>query len=180
MGASVINDFSKALISLAEQKQNVAAIQRAAEELLPLLKHPEVRQFLNHPTVKAVDKKVFLSKIIPTEAPQEFINFVHLITDRRYTPLLPDILDRTIDLAVKVQGSEVVTIITAREISPEEENSIRMDLEKRWSTRIFLKKRHNPNLIGGIIIQREDELFDGSVLGQIKSLRRKLTEKSVI
>jgi F-type H+-transporting ATPase subunit delta len=179
MGSSVIDNFSQALISLAKEKQHTAAIQAAAVTMLPFLAMSEVRQFLNHPLVNIADKKSFLAKIIPADAPKEFVNFILLIADRRYTRMLPEILDKTIDLAVKAQGCEVITVITAREIDPEEEAYIRKDLETRWSAKVFLKKRSNPSLIGGIIIQREDQLYDGSILGQIKSLRRKLTEQSV-
>jgi F-type H+-transporting ATPase subunit delta len=179
MGFSTIDNFSQALVSLAKEKQHIVAIQQAAAAMLPILGMPEVRQFLNHPLVQIADKKSFLAKIIPADVPQEFVNFIYIIVDRRYTRLLPEILDKTIDLAVKAQGCEVITVITARELDPEEEAYIRRDLETRWSTKAFLKKRQNPSLIGGIIIQREDQLYDGSILGQIKSLRRQLTEQSV-
>lgn len=180
MASSVTHDYPKALVSLMLPKKKVKAVQQAAEAMLPLVKLPEVRQFLNHPAVKPADKKEFLTKLIPTDAPQEFINFIHLITDRRYAQLLVEMLDATIDLAQKAQGNEVVTVITANEITAEQEVMICKDLEKKWSTRIFLKKRVNPNILGGMIVQREDRLYDGSVLGQIKQLRRKLTEDSVL
>jgi F-type H+-transporting ATPase subunit delta len=179
MGSSVIDNFSQALISLAEEKKHTMAVQHAAAAMLPSMVLPEARQFLNHPSVKIADKKSFLAKIIPPDAPQEFVNFVLLIVDRRYTRFLPELLDKTVDLAMKAQGCEVITVITAREIDSAEENYIRQDLETRWSTKVFLKKRQNPSLIGGIIIQREDRMYDGSILGRIKSLRRKLTEQSV-
>jgi F-type H+-transporting ATPase subunit delta len=179
MGSSVIDNFSQALISLAQEKEHTVAIQQAAAAMQPILGMPEVRQFLNHPSVITADKKSFLAKVMPADAPQEFVNFIYIIIDRRYTRLLPEILDKTIDLAVKAQGCEVITVITARELDPKEEAYIRQDLETRWSTKVFLKKRQNPSLIGGIIIQREDQLYDGSISGQIKSLRRQLTEQSV-
>jgi F-type H+-transporting ATPase subunit delta len=175
----VVDNFSRALIELAVQKQKVLLMQRMAEALLPVVKIPEVRQFFNHPQISIADKKAFLKKVLPSEAPQEFINFFHLIIDRRYTALLPNIFDRVIDLAFKSQGFEVVTIITARELNSEEVTKLRRNLELRWSIKIFLKQRQNPNLIGGIIIQRDDRFYDGSILGRIKSLRRKLIEQSV-
>jgi F-type H+-transporting ATPase subunit delta len=179
MALSVIDSFSRALIDLAAEKQEVALIRRMAEVIAPVVKLPEVRQFLNHPLVNATDKKTFLSKVLPPEAPQEMINFFHLLIDRRHTALLPDICERVIDLGFQAEGFEVVTAITARELNPEEEDELRQSLETRWSTRVFLKKRHNPGLIGGIVIQREDRLYDGSILGRIKNLRRILTEQSV-
>ncbi|MGD8400494.1 MAG: ATP synthase F1 subunit delta [Bacillota bacterium] len=179
MGKSIAENYCRALVALAVEKKKVAAIMQSAAALLPVVKMPEVDLFLNHPSITAADKKELAVRFLARDTPQEFVNFLHLLIDRRRTRLLPELLDRTIDLAMKAQGYEVVNLITARELSAEEEASIRKDLETQWATKLFIKKRCNPNLIGGIIIKREDQLYDGSILGQLTSLRRKLTERSV-
>jgi F-type H+-transporting ATPase subunit delta len=179
MTSPIVHNYSKALVDLAVEKQNVAAIHDSAADLLPKVILPEVQRFLHHPSVNPADKKQFLNRIIREDTPQELVNFLHLIIDRRYTPLLPKILEESIDLAIKMQGFEIVTAITAQPLSETEIEQISLDLEARWATRVFLKTRVNPNLIGGMIIQREDRLYDGSLLGKINSLRRILTEQSV-
>jgi F-type H+-transporting ATPase subunit delta len=179
MASPIVHNFSKALVDLTVEKGNVAAIRDAATGLLPRISLPEVRTFLNHPSVKNADKREFLTRIIPEDAPQELINLIHLIVDRRYTPLLPEILNEITDLAIKAQGYEIITVITAAPFSQTEAEQIRVDLEAKWATRIFLRIRVNPNLIGGMIVQRGDRMYDGSLLGKIDSLRRILTEQSV-
>jgi F-type H+-transporting ATPase subunit delta len=179
MASPIVHNFSKALVDLAVEKGNVAAIHDAADSLLPRISLPEVRTFLNHPSVKNGDKKEFFTRIIPEDAPQELINLIHLIVDRRYTALLPEILNEIADLTIRAQGYEIITVITAVPFSETEAEQIRVDLEAKWATRIFLKIRVNPNLIGGMIIQRDDRMYDGSLLGKINGLRRILTEQSV-
>jgi F-type H+-transporting ATPase subunit delta len=178
-GRLIVDNYCRALVGLAAEKHDITTIKQIAMAMLPVMKLPEVSQFLNYPLVSPADKKEFVVNLFPADTPQELINFFHLIIDRRHTRLFSEILDRIIDLAMKEQGFEVVTLITARELSESEEVSILQNLERRWKTKLYLKKRHNPNLIGGIVIQREDVLYDGSILGQIKSLRRKLTAPSV-
>lgn len=179
MESPVIFGFSKALVDLAAELGIVPAIQQAAEQLLPRLTVAEIRQYLNHPAVNPEDKKKLCLKLIEANTPQEFINFINLIIDRHYPRFLPQILEKTVELAIKAQGYEIITLISAAELTVREEQMIRSDLEKRWSTRIFIKKRVNPNLIGGIIIQRDDRLYDGSILGQIRQIKSILTEESV-
>jgi F-type H+-transporting ATPase subunit delta len=179
MTSPIVHNFSKALVDLAMEKQNVAAVHDSAVDLLARLDLPEVRMFLNHPSVKLADKREFLTRVIPDGTPQELINLIHLISDRRYTLLLPEILNEVIDLAIKAQGYEIITAITAKPFSQNEVDRIRAELEAKWATKIFLKTRVNPNLIGGMIIQRDDRLYDGSLLGKINGLRRMLTEQSV-
>jgi F-type H+-transporting ATPase subunit delta len=180
MPSPIVHNFSKALVDLAIEKRDVAAVHDSAAALLPALTLPEVRIFLNHPSVKPADKKAFLTRIIPDGTSQELINLIHLIIDRSYTYLLPEILNQTIDLAIKSQGYEIITAITAEPFSNTEAEQLQATLEARWETKIFLKTRVNPNLIGGMIIQRDDRLYDGSLLGKINGLRRILTEQSVL
>jgi F-type H+-transporting ATPase subunit delta len=179
MTSPIVHNFSKALVDLAVEQGNVAAVHDSAVELLARIDLPEVRMFLDHPSVKLADKRDFLTRILPDDTPQKLINLIHLTVDRRYTSLLPEIVSEIIDLAIKAQGYEIITAITATPFSQDEADRIRLELEARWATKLFMKTRVNPNLLGGMIIQRDDRLYDGSLLGKINGLRRILTEQSV-
>ncbi|HEY8464692.1 MAG TPA: ATP synthase F1 subunit delta [Bacillota bacterium] len=179
MDCPQICNFAKAMVDLAQEMQLLDEVRQAAEELLPRLNLPEVRQYLLHPLVKADDKKSFCRKLIAASVPQVFINFVDLIIDRRHFRWLPRIMEETIKLAIKAQGYEIITLISAKELTKAETELIRKELEQHWSIRVFLEKRVNPSLIGGIVIQRGDQLYDGSILGKINQLRTILTGQPV-
>lgn len=177
MRPPVVINFGQALVELAKEKQILNEIQTAAEELSSALKVPELVEFLNHPRVPAANKREVLLRFIPANAPQEFKNFINLVIDRNRQELLPAILEEVIKLALEANGFEVVELVSARALSEDEQSFIAKKLGDSWKKKISLKYRENPNLIGGIIVRRGDQLFDGSLAGQLKALKQFLIEK---
>ena len=90
------------------------------------------------------------------------------------------ILESVVEETLRTQGFEIVELISARPMSQSQQTALKEDLEKSWHSKVFLKYRENPNLIGGIIIRRGDQLIDGSLSGRLNSLRDVLLEKTDI
>lgn len=178
MTLQVEKHYAKALIELGCEKDIVTSIRNTAETLLPNLKIPEIVLFLNHPSVNKNDKKELVQHFLPEDTAREFINFLHLVIDRNLEKKLVSLIENVIDLAIQAEGFEIVTLISARLLSEEEQNILVYDLESRWSTKLFLKYRNNPNLLGGLIIQRGDKLYDGSLSGQLKKLQEILISET--
>jgi F-type H+-transporting ATPase subunit delta len=178
MQSPAVFNFSQALVELAKEKGLVTKVRASAEQVAVSLKVPELIGFLNHPKVPVSAKKEIIMRLIPEDAPQEMINFLNLLFDRHRESLLSDIMEETVNLAIKAEGYEIVELISAKALSEEERITITRDLEKSWSARIFLKYRENPGLIGGIIVRRADQLYDGSLAGQLKALKHLLLEKT--
>jgi len=176
MSSKAEYNFSRALIELARERDLLQPVRETAAALLPVFDVPEVRFFISHPLVAKDDKKDLFRRLLPEETTREFKNFISLAIDRGLAKLLPLIIKRVIDMAIEAQGFEIVTLIAARPMSEGERETVLRQLEKRWSTKIFLRYRENPNLLGGVIIQRGDRLYDGSLTGQLNQLRQFLVD----
>lgn len=170
-------NFSEALVSLANELGILDGIQMAAGELLNALKVPELIKFLNHPKIPVAGKRDILKKLIPSQCPQEFDNFLNLIIDRHREGFLIPILEAVCERSLEVKGFIIVELISALTLEESEQDAIKKSLEKSLQTRVALKYRVNPNLIGGIIIRYGDQLTDGSLSGQLKALRQWLIEE---
>jgi F-type H+-transporting ATPase subunit delta len=173
---AVLN-FSQALVELAKEKRILNEIQQAAEELSSALKVRELVDFLNHPKIPVANKREVLLRFLPANAPQEFKNFINLIIDRNRQEWLPAILEEVIKRVLEANGFEVVELVSARGLSETEQTAIAKNLGDSWSTKVSLRYRENPNLVGGIIVRRGDQLFDGSLAGQLKALKQLLIEE---
>lgn len=177
MRPPAVLNFSQAMVELAKEKRILNEIQQAAEELSTAFKVRELVDFLNHPRIPVGNKREILLRFLPVNAPQEFKNFLNLIIDRNRQELLPAILEEIIKLSLEANGFEVVELVSARDLSETEQTAIAKDLGNSWKTKVSLQYRVNPNLIGGIIVRRGDELFDGSLAGQLKALKNVLIEE---
>jgi F-type H+-transporting ATPase subunit delta len=174
-------NYGRAMVELAKEKKIVDQVLVAAKDLIEDLKIPKLVDFLKHPKVPAAGKREILQHLMDKNSPpKEFRNFFNLIVERRREALLLPILEAVVEQALKVKGFEIVELISALPLSEAKQKMIVQDLEKSWQTKISLKYRENPGLIGGIIIRRGDELIDGSLSGQLNALKRQLTEETTI
>ncbi len=174
-------NYGRAMVELAKEKNIIDPLLAVAEDLIENLQLVELRDFLKHPNVPVMAKKEILQRLMDkNKPPKEFVNFLNLIFERRRENLLLPILESVVDQALKVQGYQVVELISALPFSEEKRNSIGQALEKAWHTKVSLQYRENPNLIGGIIIRRGDELIDGSLSGQLNALKRLLITETNI
>lgn len=181
MISPVVHNYALALVQLASSKGSLNQIRECAEALVDHLALKEVRLFLESPRVDSTVKREFLQKLLPEECPQELLNFLNLMIDRSYGGLLPDVLAKVLDYGIEAAGYEIVTVITSEPLKETEQAQLKARLESLWSTRLFLKYRVNPRLMGGLVVMRGDKLYDGSLAGQLQNLRQKMlmaTEQS--
>lgn len=173
----VARNFSQAMVSLAQEQGILDGVQKAAEELLGALKLPELVKYLSHPKVPIAAKRDILNWLLPPQSPPEFTNFLNLIIDRCREDFLIPILEAVLDGILAAKGFKIVELISALPFDESEQDTIQKSLEKTWQAKVALKYRLNPNLIGGIIIRYGDQLIDGSLAGQLNSLKQQLIEE---
>jgi F-type H+-transporting ATPase subunit delta len=177
MYSRVALNFSQAMVVLAQEKNILDSVQKAAEELLEALKLPELVKYLSHPKVPITGKREILKRLLPPGCPPEFVNFLNLIIDRHREGVLVPILEAVHDGILVAQGFKIVELISALPLAESEQNSIQKSLEKTWQVKVALQYRQNPNLIGGIIIRHGDQFIDGSLSGQLNALKQHLIDE---
>ncbi|HBF37099.1 MAG TPA: ATP synthase F1 subunit delta [Firmicutes bacterium] len=174
-------NYGRAIVELAKEKKILDEVLAVTKDLIQELQLDQVQEFLKHPKVPLTAKRQILQYLISKNSvPKEFQNFLNLVIDRRREAFLLPILEAVVDQALKAQGYQVVELISALPLPEEKQKSIGQVLEKVWRTKISLQYRENPNLIGGIIIRRGDELIDGSLSGQLNALKRILISETNI
>ncbi len=177
MTSPLVHNYAKALVELIKEQDLLDLTHPIVETLNSYIKEPEISRFLKHPKVPTAEKKVLLQKLIPDETPKDLINFLNLLVDRGREGLLTEILGTFVRLSILEQGYEIVTFILAQPMTEEEKRLSLQELEATWQIKIYPEYRINPNLLGGIIIQRGDKLYDGSLNGQLSRIKETLINK---
>jgi F-type H+-transporting ATPase subunit delta len=79
------------------------------------------------------------------------------------------------------QGKVEVELTTAIELSEEKLDEVKDRLGHILDGReVELETNVNPNLVGGAIFRVGERMIDGSVRGQLQSLRDKMLERGVV
>ncbi|HLX64560.1 MAG TPA: ATP synthase F1 subunit delta [Planctomycetota bacterium] len=158
--------------ALYEAARDANAQLQAAAELLALKemlrKDRRIGIFLETPTISFDDKRKVIQAAFKSFSPITR-NFLLVIAERSRAAMLDQIVDAYNEYATKIAGIATVEVRTARKLDDSERASVSKLMEAKLKKKIQLKEEVVPQLIGGMVLQHEDTLWDGS-------LRHKLNE----
>ncbi len=173
------NRYAKAFLEYItpceKSEKIVEQVKQLVEQLSCVPDLQSVLQDLNANI--STTKKLELIKMAITDVEPEFENFLKLLIKKERIQELKLILLRFLDLYNERKHIKEVLYITAED-SPEYDEEIKAYIKERTSCEIILKKKVDPKLIAGFILQIDDNKLDTSILYKIKQMRKELTEKN--
>jgi len=81
-------------------------------------------------------------------------------------------LDEYLELAAEALEETVVTVHTARELSDADQQRLSDALSKQYATTVQLHVVLDPALIGGLRVEIDDDVIDGTVVSRLDDARR--------
>ncbi|MSP17437.1 MAG: ATP synthase F1 subunit delta [Myxococcales bacterium] len=101
-------------------------------------------------------------------------NFALLLLERERIPFLPAIA-RELRLLVDEQAGRVrATVTSARPLAADHVQGIRQSLEQQTGKTVVLETREDPSLLGGVVAQLGDVVYDGSLRTQLEQMRERV------
>ena len=97
-----------------------------------------------------------------------------LLLDKGRIASLPDIARAHRGLVDEHAGRIRATVTSARPLDPVLETRLKTALEKQSGKTVILEKREDPSIVGGLITQLGDIIYDGSVRTQLLEMREQL------
>ena len=182
MSLRVAHRYSKALMDLAKETGKVDAI-KADLDGIRKANTPELQRFLQSPVMQHTKKMqvfdaIFGGKILPeTDA------FFKLLFNKGREVSLNAILDAFDELYRQLKGIEIVQLTTAVPASEEIRQQIVQQLgrmDRYQGKNIQLKEKVDGSLLGGFVFQMGDDLFDASIIRDLKDIRKQFVENLYI
>lgn len=103
-----------------------------------------------------------------------FDNFLKIVEENNDGKMLPGIIGEVERLNEKKAGSRKATITTALAISDETKKDIKKKLEDSFKAKIILKQLVDPNILGGIVIETDNEILDASMRTWLDKFKHEL------
>ena len=125
---------------------------------------------LQSPIVKPSEKIAILDKIFSKHIGSLTKQFILLIAEKERAALLPSITESFFALYNEAAGIIEVTLKSAYQLRSNQLESVIKTLEDITKKNVKLHTQVTPSLLGGITIQMEDTVIDGSVLHKLNEL----------
>ena len=139
----------------------------------------ELQNALITPAVPANRKRAVIGKIAGIlQLSQIARNFLFVLVDHRRITSLTQII-QTFELVLDERlGLARAEVSSATGLTEEQQTGLRTKLEQITGKRLHAKYAVDGALIGGVVARIGSTVYDGSVLGQLNTLRRRMRAES--
>jgi F-type H+-transporting ATPase subunit delta len=173
---SLARRYAKALLEIGIKQQTYDALGKELDRVADTFaKSPELKQALENPVFPLEKRRLVLDELARRLALSKVVrNFVMLILDKGRIGNLPDIA-RAHHALVDDHANRVrATVTSARPLDPALEQRLKSALEQQSGKTVILEKKEDPSILGGVITQIGDLVYDGSVRTQLAEMREQL------
>ncbi|MFM7055974.1 MAG: ATP synthase F1 subunit delta [Planctomycetota bacterium] len=171
--------YAQSFLSAAVANQVPTASEELASFLTDLLaRFPEFRDVLFSDFAGRDQKLQLINRVVAPRCSEFFANFLRVLVRHGRMELLPVINEVMIRLQERSAGQQRVKVRSARPLTSNARTEIRKALKTRFSFDPILEESIDPQLVGGVVLQIGDTVFDSSLRSRLKSLQGRLVEKT--
>ena len=173
---SLARRYAKALLEIGIAQQTYDALGKELDRAADTLRSsPELRLALENPVFSLEKRKLIMDELSRRLALSRPVrNFIMLLLDKGRIAALPDIARVHRTLIDEHAGRMRATVTSARPLDPMLETRLKTALEKSSGKVVLFDKREDPAILGGLVTQLGDTVYDGSVRTQLQQLREEL------
>ena len=169
--------YAKALIGLARDKKIIDAVRVDIETIQHFFDiDPRFNQMLISPVIKTKEKLVFMEAVFSKNTNPVTYSFLMLLLTNHRESYLKSITKIFLDSYRKETGFKKAKLFSAVEIDQSTVGQFRTLIRNHFNSEVDLTCSVNSELIGGFILQVEDQQIDASVASKLKRLKKELLE----
>lgn len=152
--------------SIAKDMSDLGAMIHGSSELAAFLKSPLHSSETQMNVVQALAKKAKLSKSVTA--------LLGVLVQNKRLNVLQAIVFETQEHLAKLSGTVPVSVATARKLTATDEKKIQTQVKAVLGKDVIMQSYVDESLIGGLVIQVESTLIDGSIKTKLDKLERQL------
>lgn len=173
--------YAKSLIDIAIEQNQLEIIYNDIKYLQALCKNKQYVNLLRSPIISGDKKKSITQAIAQNSITQLTVSFINLLIVKNREGELPDIVEAFINQYNTIKQISIVELTTAVEISDTVKNNI-VDKVKASQNmpNIQLHTKVNANLIGGFVLEFNNQLLDASIAKELSDIKKQFSKNIFI
>ena len=172
------NSYSQALFELASENYVLLEVEEQAIAILKLIKDSsEFSDLIKNPTTKNNE----LIKVMEAIADQNSFNgllkrFISFLIQKRRFFYVEKILNDYLEVCSRSRGEIKAEIQTAKELNEKDISKVKEELAENFGSNIKLNYKHDPSLIGGLVLKVGSTMVDTSIKNKLQQIEKKMIE----
>jgi len=139
--------------------------------------NPQFAQLLTTEMTSNDEKRGMIERVVKPRASEFFTNFLTVLASRDRLELLPLILEEALLEQEQRSGRVRVQVKSSTELSEVQLKRIQERLQSALNKEPILIPVVEEDLLGGLVIQVGDTIYDGSIRTRLKNLQSRLRER---
>lgn len=165
--------YAKSLIDLAVEKDQLAAVHSDMLLLKAITRsNADVVALLRSPVIKADKKVKILGAILDGKISAITTAFIRLLSIKGRESVLAEIAVEFEKQYNVLKNITRVKLTSAAPLEAGQVNMIREKVEASAGRKVEIETVVNPELIGGFVLETGNDLFDASVLRDLKDIKK--------
>jgi len=170
--------YAKSLIDLATEKGQLEAVYADAKYLQQITRQSrEFTNLLRSPVIKSDKKQSIINAVTTGKVSAITEAFNKLLVNKGRESDLPEIIDAFVEQYNSIKGIHKVKLTTAVPVSDELKNSIVAKTKAEAGLQqVELETKVDESLIGGFILEYNNNLVDASILRDLKDIKKQFNQ----
>ena len=175
---STSKSYALALYELAKENSELNKVEDGMDGIKTLLsKSSDFKEMILNPTVTKEEKNKVIIKIVDQynfcETLKKFLGF---LTTKNRLFFLNQIIGSFLDLISSSKRELKAKLLSSKKLSKTELEKIRNELSKDFQSPIKIDYKHDPDLIGGLVIQVGSVMVDASIKSKLRQLQKSMID----
>lgn len=178
MKSSAAKRFAKALIEIGVEERAYEAYGKELRSVLAVFKGtPDLVKVLLNPMYKLEERKGLINKVSASVGLSPHVTrLMAILVETRNIRFLEEVVAAYSRLEDGLSGRLRASIEAPMEMEGALVDEIRAKLKSLTGKEIILTYRHNPSLLGGLVLRIDNTILDGSLKTQLELMREKIIE----
>lgn len=169
----VAKRYGKALFEVAQKHGLLQEVGADLQLILDSLASSDISKWLSHPATSTERKKAILENSF-AEVQSLTKNFLFLIVDEKRENELTKIASEYKKLALEATGMAEAVVTTAYPMTSSEKAELVTTFAEIIGKKLVIDERVNSDILGGVIVQVGDRLYDGSLKTKLLRFQERL------
>lgn len=172
---SLSRRYTKALFQLAREAGQEEKVGQEVEQFNSAYANAELQTVLTNPAFGAETRKKILAQIMQSQQLSSLsVRFLSLLLDRDRMSHLPGIVSCYRRLLNAAHGRVEAKVVSARALEPAMVDRVRGQLGAVSGKEVVLQQEIDPSLLGGLLVEIEGKIYDGSVRTQLAKMKQSI------
>lgn len=170
--------YARALFDVARQESVLDQAERDLASFATMVQSsPELQKVIASPTIPATRKRAVVEELVGRMQPiGPVAKILLMLAERDRLVLLPDLAAIFSDRMMEHRQIIRADVTTAQPLAPEHATQLQRRLANATGRQVLLNTHVDPTLIGGMVARVGGVVYDGSVVSQLQTIRRRLLQ----